>query len=62
MATPRAFFQENLNLFTNPQGTPEQQEKYNLYGGLMALARQIEDIELKVRNIEQAVSYFRLNR
>lgn len=34
-------FGENLNLFTNPQTTPE---KYNLYAGLSNLARAVGEI------------------
>ncbi|MFB3919241.1 MAG: hypothetical protein ACE14U_04135 [Candidatus Velamenicoccus archaeovorus] len=50
------FFEENLQLFANPQGTQEQQEKFNLYGGLAALASAVENLEHEVRNIQNQLN------
>ena len=55
MARPVNFFVENQNLFSNSRGDAEQQEKYNLYGGLAALSNQIEEIERKIRNLESYI-------
>ena len=51
MARPVDFFRENLELFANL----EEKERYNLYGGLIALAKQIDNIENKVRNLENDI-------
>jgi len=51
------FFEENQQLFSNPHGTTEQLEKFNLYGGLTVLARAVEDMENRQRNIESQLNY-----
>lgn len=48
MARAVDFFRENCQLFSNPQDTPE---KYNLYGGLIAIAKDIEDIKNSLKNL-----------
>ncbi|MFH0940541.1 MAG: hypothetical protein V1840_01650 [Candidatus Omnitrophota bacterium] len=51
-AMPRDFFAENQRLFSSATGDAEQQEKFNLYGGLYALAEQLDNISISLRNIE----------
>jgi len=62
MARPVDFFRENLQLF----GDLEEKERYNLYGGLIALAKQIDNIENRLQNMEHAIHRLgvaiRLNR
>lgn len=57
MARPVDFFRENLELF----GDLNEKERYNLYGGLIALAKQIDDIERRVQNMEANI-YNLINR
>lgn len=52
MARAAEFFRDNFQLF----GNLEEKEKYNLYGGLIELAKDIEDIEYKLNNIEARLS------
>ncbi len=53
MARPVDFFRENLQLF----GNIDEKERYNLYGGLVALARQIDNIERTVQSLEDSIRY-----
>jgi len=50
------FFQENLQLFGDPNNAPE---KFNLYGGLIALAKEIEEIESKLSYIQNDINYLK---
>lgn len=43
--------------FLIPGGNAEQQEKYNLYGGLAELAIHIEEIERKLTTLESSVAF-----
>lgn len=43
-------FEENLNLFSSPQSQPE---KYNLYAGLMNIAKGLEKLEYEIESIKQ---------
>jgi len=52
--TAKQCFQENLELFSNPQTEPE---KYNLYKGLLGMADAILDLEQKIKNIQDSVRY-----
>lgn len=52
MAQAKDFFRDNLRLF----GNLEEKEKYNLYGGLIALAKDIENIKQTLNNIEWELS------
>lgn len=54
MANPKDFFAENYRLFSNPQTEPE---RFNLYGGLVALSNQIDDMERRIRSIEQNINF-----
>lgn len=49
MARSKDFFAENQNLFSSAQNEPE---KYNLYGGLYALAEEVENLNRTLRDIE----------
>lgn len=51
------FFIENQNRFSNPNGNAEQQERFNLYGGLTAMAETIEDLENKIRHLDSQINY-----
>lgn len=52
MATSADFFRENAQLFSNPR---TEAERFNLYGGLINLADQIDQMDRKIRNIEDIV-------
>jgi hypothetical protein len=56
MARPRDFFSENAQLFSNPN---TEQERFNLYGGLIALSDQIDDMGRRIRSIEQNINLLR---
>jgi hypothetical protein len=51
----RRCFAENRNLFANTQGTPEEQEKWNLYNGLANLADAVQSLERQVATMMQFV-------
>jgi hypothetical protein len=48
MTRPKDFFTENHQLFSNPS---TEQERFNLYGGLVALCNQIDDMERRIRSV-----------
>lgn len=48
----RRQFEDNLNLFWDPNVNPE---KYNLYAGLMNLADGLNRLEARVEDIEQKI-------
>lgn len=58
MARAVDFFRENCNMFSDPTQTPE---KYNLYSGLIALAKEVEEIKNTLNNIENNVNFLRVN-
>lgn len=45
-------FDENLNLFANPNTEPE---KYNLYAGLSNLAQGLEDLAAEVEELKRKI-------
>lgn len=49
-------FDENRNLFGNPQQEPE---KFNLYNGLAGLAEGIAQLQAQVATLTQEVTYLR---
>ncbi len=51
-------FNENIQLFSNPESEPE---KYNLYNGLLNLTQAVEDLQSQVRKIEQDIERIRQN-
>jgi flagellar hook-associated protein FlgK len=56
MARAVDFFRENTQLFSDPQNTPE---KFNLYGGLIALAKDIEEIKSQLSNIQNDLNWLK---
>lgn len=55
MARPKDFFAENQTLFSSALGTKDQQEKFNLYGGLSLLAEQLDAINSTLKNMETRI-------
>lgn len=51
-------FEENLNLFADPQTNPE---KYNLYMGLLNMVRGIESLEREVDQVKEEVHRIRVS-
>ena len=49
-------FNENRNLFGNPQTAPE---KFNLYNGLENMAVMVQELILKIDRLEREVSSLR---
>ena len=45
----RKCFMENLQLFADAKTNPE---KFNLYNGLLGISDQIDDLERRIKNIE----------
>jgi len=45
-------FEENIQLFSNPQTNPEN---FNLYNGLRNLAIGLEELEQRISRIEEAL-------
>ncbi len=57
MARAVDFFRENCQLFSNPQDAPE---KYNLYGGLIQLAKDIEEIQRRLKSMEDDLHFLKV--
>ena len=49
-------FDENRNLFGDPQGQPE---KFNLYNGLASLAEAVSELQSQVSALTQEITYLR---
>jgi uncharacterized small protein (DUF1192 family) len=49
-------FDENRNLFGNPQREPE---KFNLYNGLAGLAESLSQLEMQVATLTQEIASLR---
>ncbi len=58
--TGQGCFRENLTLFADAITQPE---KFNHYNGLLQMATQIDDMERRLKNIENMLSaiYSRVN-
>lgn len=52
------FFRDTLNSLPKRIGDiPEDPEKYNLYAGLAALARQLDQLESQQKQIQQDIRH-----
>ena len=49
LSTALKFFEENMSIFDNPQ----EQEKYNLYRGLVNLVGGIIDMQHEILNLKK---------
>ena len=57
MAKPFDFFEDNFKRLPLDQSrTPLDPEKHNLYAGLMALAKQLDDIQARQKHLESALN------
>ena len=52
----KRFFEENLQLFGDPQTDPE---KYNLYNGLLNLVNALEMLDQQIRHLAEQLQALR---
>ena len=52
MSKALEFFDKNLKEFTKTHATGKDEEKFNLYSGLAALAHDVDNLDARIKHLE----------